>query len=180
LILSVNFFDLFFNFFIRNYIMDVLSMLNDLQEQADSGKLGSFKKWPEKGSAFVKDIELEDRNGNDYFAIILQDYEDENCTHKFYCRVPRQTDSDGSKYMAMQRLKSAFGSIQTAIGAKGYHDFLSVFKSFIGTNRIKVDFELSEYTSISQTNGRQYTNQSIESLIVTDIEDIEDTEEAPF
>ncbi len=136
-----------------------MNFFNDIQQidsQVKSGELDMAGRLqlPIRGEAMLFAVDTESKDGRNYLGFYLtlpgvDDY------RKFEIRCPSLSDSDSSKYMAMQNIyKTLFGCLKrdpkTVLVDKCFSELTEVLK----TNSVKVAYECEETKYIAQRGAK--------------------------
>lgn len=134
-----------------------------IKSQVDSGAVKGFQTWPVEGQAFVHNVSKEYKNGSPYVAISMST--SGRGLQKFFVRVPQEHDKEMAKFLGIQKLyKTLYVVGNVDVVGNGIGVAFEAAQKRLEKDPIPVSYVLSEYETISEKNGKAYTNQSLEEL----------------
>lgn len=147
--------------------MNIFEQANQIERKVAAGEIGGAVSWPLEGEATLLEVGSEYKKGNPYITFKMR--HPVKGTQTFLVRIPTANDKDGAKFMAMQRIyATVYAAADVTAGSKTPEETFNILSEDLKSGEITVKYVLSEYTTISQQTGKEFVNQSLESLTPID------------
>lgn len=143
-------------------MFDVFSELNEIENKIESGEITGFTKWSRlEGECDIVSVGIKQTDqGKSFLEFVLKGKEGQN---SFGLRIPSASEKGNAIFMAIENIKrclfleyGTFDKIENAL--KFMQETIQKHGS------IPVSYKLREYESMSQKDGKMYTNQSLDAI----------------